>query len=120
VRPLVVAASLVVLTGAVVGGACDAGLVHTFGAFPYNTSQNCLEAATPLDVIDGPDPGSCPVVHCWVNPVGEVFVSDMACDAPLDFKESASGPCELALEAYKKRVMCGDAGASGGGGAGGS
>lgn len=107
---LVPAASLAMIAGS----GCDAGVVHAFGAFPYDATLGCLRSAEAVDVIDGPDPGSCAEVHCWVKPSGEIFVSDAACDAPLDFTESASGPCKLALEAYKKGVMCADDGAGGG------
>lgn len=113
-------ASLALVAAVALGGGCDNGLVHTFGAFPYNVTLGCLESATAVDVIDGPDPGSCAEVRCWVNPGGAVFVTDQACDAPLDYTESASGPCKSALEAYKKHVMCGDAGSSAGGAGGGS
>ncbi len=98
------AALLALITGAVVS--CDDGLVHTFFALPYDVTLGCLGSSAAVDVIDGPDPGSCAEVHCWVKPTGEIFVSDRACDAPLDFTESASGPCKLAIDAYKKRVMC--------------
>jgi hypothetical protein len=107
------AASLALITGAVIS--CDAGLVHTFRAFPYDATVGCLRSAVAVDVVDGPDPGGCAEVHCWVKPSGEIFVSDRACDAPIDFTKSASGPCKLALDAYKKRVFCAnpvDAGAS--------
>ena len=111
------AAALAVVTAAVASafaGGCDGGLVHSFVAYTYNATRGCLESAATVDVLDGPDPGSCPEVHCWVNPSGEVFVSDKACDAPLDFTKNASGPCKQALEAYKKRVMCDDAPVDGG------
>ena len=108
------AASLALAVGA--GFGCDAGVVHVFGAFPYDATLGCLRSAEAVDVIDGPDPGGCAEVHCWVKPSGEIFVSDQACDAPLDFTESASGPCKLALDAYKKRIMCADTGTGGGGG----
>ncbi|MFS8067434.1 MAG: hypothetical protein ACMG6S_13820 [Byssovorax sp.] len=98
------AALLALITGAVVS--CDDGLVHTFFALPYDVTLGCLGSSRAIDVIDGPDPGSCAEVHCWVKPTGEIFVSDRACDAPLDFTESASGPCKLAIDAYKKRVIC--------------
>jgi hypothetical protein len=110
VKRRVVAAAVALLTGAVFGGACDAGVIHTFGAFPYNAARNCLENAGVVDVIDGPDPGACPGARCWVAPSGNVFVSDQACDAPLDYAQSTSGPCELALDAYKARTMCANLG----------
>ncbi len=91
---------------AALGGACDNSLVHTFGAFPYNAKDHCLEVGQTLDVVDGPDPGSCSRVRCWVNPVGEAFVTDKACEAPIDLTESSTGLCKPALEAHKNKVMC--------------
>ena len=105
-----VAAAVALLIGAVCGGACDSGLVHTFGAYPYNVARNCLENAGAVDVIDGPDPGACPGARCWVTSSGNVYVSDQACDAPIDYTQSTAGPCALALEAFKKRIMCKDLG----------
>ena len=103
------AASLALIAaGAVLGGACNASLVHTFGAFPYDAKDDCLEIGQTLDVIEGPDPGACSKLRCWVNPAGEAFVTDKACDAPIDLAESTTGPCEPALEAYKNHVMCAD------------
>ncbi len=112
----VVAAAVALLTGAVFGGACDAGLVHPFAAFPYNVALNCLEDVGVVDVIDGPDPGVCSGARCWVTPGGNIFVSDQACDAPLDYMQSTSGPCKLALEAHKTRTMCADRGGADAGG----
>ncbi len=113
----VLAAALALVTAAVASafaGGCDGGLVHSFVAYPYDATLGCLEGSAAVDVIDGPDPGSCPEVQCWVKPSGEIFVSDKACDAPLDFTKNASGPCKQALEAYKNRVMCDDAAQDGG------
>jgi hypothetical protein len=114
VKLRLLAAALALAVASAFAGGCDGGLVHSFIAYPYNATVGCLEAAAAVDVIDGPDPGSCPGVSCWVKPSGEIFVSDKACDAPLDFTKNASGPCALALEAYKNRVMCDDAATDGG------
>jgi hypothetical protein len=119
-RAAVASLALVAAVAVALGGGCDGGLVHTFGAFPFNVAQGCLEGATAVDVIEGPDPGACNEVHCWVKPSGDILVTDQACDAPTDYTESASGPCKQALDAYKKRVMCSDAGSGAGGGGGGS
>ena len=102
------AAALVpmIAAGVVVGGACHSELVHVFGAFPYHVTGDCFDGAQQLDVIDGADPGSCPTVRCWVNHAGDAFVTDRACDAPIDLTESDSGACKLALEAFKTRVTC--------------
>ena len=115
-RPRVAAAllALPVASAVLIGGACDARLVHTWGAFPYDATTDCFGDAQILDVLDGPDPGSCPVVHCWVNPVGEIFITDNACDAPIDLTESTSGACAAALKTFKTPGMCAivDGGAS--------
>jgi hypothetical protein len=106
-----VAIALLVLplaSAVVFGGACKASLVHTWGAFRYDAEHDCFDDAEILDVIDGPDPGSCPVVHCWVNSASEIFVTDKACDAPLDLKESTAGDCASALNSFKTRVKCVD------------
>jgi hypothetical protein len=115
VKPRVAVALLSMIVASAASGACGSGQVHVFGAFPYDAANDCLEPAQTLDVIDGPDPGMCPVVRCWLDPTGAAFVTDEACDAPINLAESVSGNCAPALEAFKKRVMCpiGDAGADG-------
>ena len=106
---LPVASAVVIL----VGGACNATVVHTWGAYPYDADTGCFGEAEIVDVVDGPDPGSCPVVHCWVNPAGDIFVTDKACDSPLDLTESTSGVCAVALKTFRNPGMCAvlDAGA---------
>ena len=99
------AASLSLLVAASVG-ACGGGHVHVFGAFPYDAEHACLEVGQTLDVIDGPDPGSCSVLRCWLDPAGAAFVTDKSCDAPLNLTESTGGACIPALVAYKNHMMC--------------
>ena len=82
---------------------CDAGLAHPFGAYPYDPDGDCLGASGVVDVLDGPAPPPCDVVRCFQAPSGSVFVTDQACDAPLDFHdrtEDPDGPCVKALGAY--------------------
>lgn len=122
-------ASLALAFGAVIS--CDIGVVHTFYAYPYDVTVGCLKNSEAVDVLDGPAPEGCDELHCWVNPKGEVYVTDKVCgvpydlvgevfaDVPLDFIERAAGPCKLALIAYKEKEICADTG-KGGGGAGGS
>jgi hypothetical protein len=82
-------------------GGCDGGRVHPFGAYPYDPVHDCLGAAQAVDVLDGPDPGPCAKVLCWVAPSGDVYVTDTACDGPPDFQQQVAGPCALALADYK-------------------
>ena len=100
--------ALPVASAVVLVGACSSSLVHTWGAFPYNPKFDCFDDAKILDLIDGADPGTCPVVHCWVNPAGDIFITDNACDAPLDLTESKTGVCETALKSFKLRLKCAD------------
>jgi hypothetical protein len=107
VRLRAAAASLSLLI-AVSVGACGSGHVHVFGAFPYDALRDCLDVGQTLDVIDGPDPGSCSVLRCWLDPAGAAFVTDKSCDAPLNLTESTTGACIPALVAYKNHLMCPD------------
>ena len=104
----ILAAALPLLVGAVIG--CDLGVVHTFYAIPYDVTLACLKSSEPADIIDGPDPGKCAEakVHCWVSPLNEIYVSDVACEKPRDFLEQNTGPCRLALKALKNKVFCAD------------
>jgi hypothetical protein len=82
---------------------CKANHVHIFGAYRYDTAQDCLEGPVAVDVIDGPDPGTCPRLRCWVSPGEEVYVTATACDAPVDYEERTRDPsaaCVKALDAY--------------------
>jgi hypothetical protein len=104
---LVVAHAL--LAGAVVE-ACDDGRAHVFGAYRFEPDRGCLETSAAVDVISGPDPGSCQAVRCWISPSGEVYVTSTACDAPLDYREHTKDPapslCSQALSAFQCHTMC--------------
>ncbi len=87
------------------GSGCDGGLVHAFGGYAYDPDADCLKASGVIDVISGPDPGLCKKVRCWVSRDGFAYVTDTACDAPLDFveeTEATSGVCVKALAAYAR------------------
>jgi len=104
------------LVVAVLAG-CPATHVHIFGAFRYDAMSCCLEDAAGVDVIDGPDPGNCAEVRCWISPASEVYVTDKACDAPPDYSEhtsDTSGPCVDALAAFQGKKRCGGPGSDGG------
>jgi hypothetical protein len=110
--------------------ACDAGVGHVFGGYPYDEKHDCLGATEAVDVIEGPEPASCSAVRCWRAPSGVTYVTDRACDAPPDYIDGThdtTGPCVKALEAYgrtnPKHGRCpgtGSGGADGGGVDGGS
>lgn len=110
------------LAGAI--GACSSRVFHTFGARRYVAEQDCLEKGLAIDVIDGPDPGVCEKVRCWLASSGDVYVTTTACDAPVDFVDAtgapAGSPCGRALAAYARapEATCesGGSGASDGGG----
>jgi hypothetical protein len=99
-----------------VAAACSDRIDHVFGGYAYNSAGNCLYTSGAVDVIAGPDPGTCPMVRCWVSPSGLVYVTDQACDAPPDYQDDTSadaGPCVNALADYY-----GDAGDAGDAGPG--
>jgi hypothetical protein len=85
---------------------CDQRVVHVFGGYAYDPTQDCLYPPGVVDVIDGPEAGSCPGARCWVAPDGEVYVTDRACDAPPDYQDhtaDTSGICVQALAAYGRK-----------------
>jgi len=90
--------------------ACENNLVHAFIAARFDPDAACLEAPAAVDVVAGPDPGSCPVTRCWETPSGEVFVSTTACDAPPDFLDRTADPagsrCGEALDALAEGADC--------------
>jgi hypothetical protein len=84
---------------------CTTTHVHIFVAYHYDETADCLESPAGADVIDGPDPGTCAAVRCWVSPGDDVYVTDDACDAPLGYVEQTSdmsGVCVKALAAYAR------------------
>ena len=107
--------ALPVASAVVTVGACSSSLVHTWGAFVFDPAGECLHHAQLIDVIEGPDPGSCAAVHCWVNSKHETLITDRACDAPLDVSKGSADACAKALKAYADMVFCveTDAGAGG-------
>jgi hypothetical protein len=102
--------------------ACERTVVHIFGGYGYDDVNDCLDAAGAVDVIDGPDPGMCATLRCWIRPDGVAVVTDRACDAPSDYVDhtkDTSGVCVKALAAYGRpgHGMCpipADAGAEAG------
>jgi hypothetical protein len=84
--------------------ACERNVFHVFGGYSYDADAGCLYKSGAIDVIDGPDPGKCKKVKCWIGPAGQVVVTDTACDAPLDYTDGTAedaGACPAALEAYE-------------------
>jgi hypothetical protein len=82
---------------------CQDRPVHLFGGYPYDPVGNCLDPAEVIDVVAGADGGTCPVVRCWEDSCGGIFVTDTSCDDPpgyTDLTDAASGPCVKALAAY--------------------
>jgi hypothetical protein len=117
-RAVVLVPALVLLVAA---ATCQDRLAHVFGGWAYDTAGDCLDAPGVVDVVDGPDPGKCPQLRCWLAPDGTAYVTDEACDAPIDFQDqtkATSGVCVKALAAYHRtgHGLCptpADAGAGG-------
>jgi hypothetical protein len=79
---------------------------HVWGAYAYDSTDDCLAVNGEVDVLPGPDPGTCSTVRCWQSHDGNAFVTDTACDAPPDFTDHSSDPqgslCARALAAYQR------------------
>ncbi len=103
-------------------GGCTSVVDHVFGGYAYDPANDCLQTSGAIDVIAGADPGMCPRLRCWQAPDGNVYVTDEACDAPVDYVDhtkDGSEPCVKALAAYARpgHGLCAgsDGGAEGGG-----
>jgi hypothetical protein len=113
---------LPLLLGAALASAhCEGRLAHVFGGYSYDPVQDCLYTSGAIDVIAGADPGQCPMLHCWMAPSGDVYVTDEACDAPPDYvdeTQATSGLCVKALAAYARPMhdLCANPPDGGGGG----
>lgn len=85
---------------------CEDRLAHPFGAYRYQPERDCFEGAATVDVIDGPDPGRCAALRCWISPAGETYVTTTACDGPSNYEEHtrdpAGSPCARALTAFAR------------------
>jgi hypothetical protein len=94
------------LLGVVAG--CTDKPVHVFDAYAFTPGAtpktDCLQSPAEVDVLSGPDPGSCPVLRCWTTPQGAVYITDESCDSPPDFTDDtdapAGSPCAEALLVY--------------------
>src|SRR5262245_55243042 len=63
----------------IAASACTTRVAHTFGAYRFekgvDPAHDCLQGSAAVDVIDGPDPGVCSAVRCWVSPGKEVYIT---------------------------------------------
>jgi hypothetical protein len=88
----------------VAAASCSDDSVHVFGANRYDPTRDCLEPGAAIDVIDGPDPGACDALRCWISPADEVYVTTTACDAPPGYVEHSTDRaktlCGKAILAY--------------------
>ena len=90
----------------VASASCTDAEVHVFGGYSYDPDLDCLDTSGAVDVISGPDPGTCSKLRCWLSPDGVAYVTDKACDAPPDYKDetaSTTGLCVKALATYAKK-----------------
>jgi hypothetical protein len=99
-----VAALVAAACAAALGAAgCSPQRSHIFGAHRYDPVGDCLEDATAVDVIEGPPPGECEPVRCWISPADEIYVTT-ACEAPPGYEDHTHDPetssCGRALAAH--------------------
>jgi hypothetical protein len=97
-----------IVTVLIAWAACQGRLDHTFGGYFYDSTQDCLDFPSVIDVVAGADPGTCPLLRCWLAPDGSIYVTNAACDAPPDYQDQTkdgSSPCVKALAAYARPGM---------------
>jgi hypothetical protein len=97
-------ACLAVPAAIVVAGCSSSNDIHSFWAAHYSSSNDCLETMSVTDVLNGPDPGRCAKIVCWLNPhTNDAFISETMCDGPpgwRSYDSIGSGTlCDLALAA---------------------
>ena len=95
---------------------CDDSGSHIFSGEEYSASSQCLGPVSSIDIVTGPDPGSCPPA-CIVSLLQDggrvAYVSTMCPPYPVfQFETDASGDplCVGALEAFKEDAFCADGG----------
>ena len=99
---------------ALAGAGCDDLTVHSFVGQHYDKTNDCLEAKSLIDVVEGKAHGTCTGVRCFVFQVkdakggasdGDAYVST-ACEPAPDFRDATEDPdgsvCALALTAYAR------------------
>ena len=91
--------------------ACEEALQpYPFAARRFDPDQQCIGPSEVVDILNGPDPGSCDAARCWRSPSGEIYVTTLACEAPPDFIEGtedpAGSPCAEALTALSAAAFC--------------
>jgi hypothetical protein len=121
VRPRL-ALAFAALTGALaLGLACTDRLAHGWAAWQYDIQHDCLLTPAVVDVLSGPEKGTCQQVRCWESPGHEIYITNTACDAPPDYTNETnekSGACHAALEIFGRashgQCVVPDGGAGGG------
>lgn len=86
---------------------CESGPnAHPFYAASYDAATGCLGAVLFVDVLEGPSPGDCKQVVCWLDTRGHAYVSETMCDGPPDWTRveapKAGSLCEAALVAWQQ------------------
>jgi hypothetical protein len=95
---------------------CDDGGVHIFTGEQYNATLQCLEPVASIDVIDGPEPGSCPAVCILTVPQdgGQLAYVSTLCGPypqyPFEADASSDPLCIAAMNAYRINALCEDGG----------
>ena len=96
---------------------CDDVGSHIFAGEEYDSVKECLDPVSSIDVITGPDPGSCPAA-CIVSFDPEdggktAYLSTMCGPYPqYPFEKDAGGEplCAQAFAALKANAYCADGG----------
>ena len=114
---------------------CDDGGSHIYSGEQYNSGLGCLDPVSSMDIVSGPEPGSCAPVCILSRAPGAAevaYVSTLCAPYPgypYELDAGSDPLCVAALDAFRRDALCidggvvvppSDAAAEGGGDAGGS
>jgi hypothetical protein len=95
---------------------CDDVGSHIYAGEQYDAVKECLDPVSSIDVVTGPDPGSCPaacVVSLQQDGGKTAYLSTMCPPYPVyPFEKDAGGEplCAQAFAALKANAYCADGG----------
>jgi hypothetical protein len=101
---------------------CNDSGSHIFAGQEYDAVKECLDPVSSIDVIAGPDPGTCPaacVVALAEDGGKTAYLSTMCGPYPVyPFEKNTAGEplCAQAFAAFKASAYCADGGTLLGGG----
>jgi hypothetical protein len=106
------AAVLPLAAGLVLFG-CTDYQTHVLPGQLYEAARDCIDPTTSIDIVDGPDPGTCSPPTCIVTPAGQnggatgIYVTtECGPYPPLDDTSGSEALCTAALAAFAQGNVC--------------